>query len=645
MSFRDWFRPPRHLIGLFLLVTLVPSILLMVFGWRLLQQDRELERQHEARRREQAADLIVAGLEQSLAAVEQALRRETNLAALAPTDDSVAVVFRAGGIAAFPHGRLLYQPIVSAGPGGQHFARGEDIEYREQKPELAATWFLRLTASSDPAIRAGALIRLARNQRKSGAYQAALDAYGRAAGIQGTLIGDVPVDLFARAARCDLLSQLKRTRQLREEAREFRRLLLAGRWQVTRAVFDLHLAQSADWSGDREPPSAGALGLASAVERVWSQWERNGAVAVARRQVLAAGGSQFTALSHADGDRLVVFVGGPVFLEDQWLSKVAPLEARDRVHVEVREAGFRDAGADTSRRGASDTGLPWTVVVRGDAEADGSTLTGRRTVWLGGLAILAGLVISGTYVVGRAVSREHAVLRLQSDFVAAVSHEFRTPLTSLRQMSEMLLDRPESPMERRQSYYRALQRQTERLHRLVESLLDFGRMEAGTSPYRLQANEAGGLIRRVVEEFQVHPASRGHQVNLRVIDAGWISVDRDALTNALWNLLDNAAKYSPDASTIDVEVTVDSRRLAIRVRDEGFGIPVHEQREIFRKFVRGERPKSEGIKGTGIGLAMVRHIVDAHGGTVSMESVPAGGSTFTIRLPLAPQLEPEGTTA
>ena len=111
--------------------------------------------------------------------------------------------------------------------------------------------------------------------------------------------------------------------------------------------------------------------------------------------------------------------------------------------------------------------------------------------------------------------------------------------------------------------------------------------------------------------------------------------DREALGRALWNLLDNAAKYSPNSRTVRLEMTRGDGRLTIAVRDGGLGIPENERKEIFRKFFRGSASESTGVKGTGIGLAMVSHIVRAHGGEVTVESTPGQGSTFVIRLPLS----------
>jgi signal transduction histidine kinase len=234
------------------------------------------------------------------------------------------------------------------------------------------------------------------------------------------------------------------------------------------------------------------------------------------------------------------------------------------------------------------------------------------------------------------MQRELAVARLQTDFVSAVSHEFRTPLTSLRHVTELLEENDDVPRERRKAFYEALGRNTERLHRLVESLLDFARMESGRRAYDLRPVDAGALTSEVVAAFQKEVAPRGFTIDLEIERTANVQTRADAssLTNALWNLLDNAVKYSPDRRLIRVSVHRHLAGVAMSVRDEGLGIPAHERKDIFFRFVRGEKASRLGIKGTGLGLAMVSHIVHAHGGTIELESEEGVGSTFTIALPM-----------
>jgi signal transduction histidine kinase len=227
------------------------------------------------------------------------------------------------------------------------------------------------------------------------------------------------------------------------------------------------------------------------------------------------------------------------------------------------------------------------------------------------------------------------VARLQSDFVSAVSHEFRTPLTSMRHLTELLEGGVVSSEDRKQKFYGVLAHETRRLHRLVESLLNFGRMEAGKLEYQFEELDAVALVREVAAEFQSESDGRSCSIELALPEAQALMIrgDRDALSRALWNLLDNAVKYSPAGSLVQVELAREGSRAAIRVKDRGMGIPSAEQKEIFKKFVRGSTSRDSSAKGTGIGLAMVQHIVDAHKGTVGVESWPGEGSIFTILLP------------
>jgi two-component system phosphate regulon sensor histidine kinase PhoR len=220
----------------------------------------------------------------------------------------------------------------------------------------------------------------------------------------------------------------------------------------------------------------------------------------------------------------------------------------------------------------------------------------------------------------------------QSDFVSAVSHEFRTPLTSLTQFTEMLVENDSLPVETRRRYYEAQARATGRLSRLVESLLDFSRMEAGARPYRLEPLDAAQLARTVVEEFRLDGAGKEFTIECDAPAGAMVHADREAFSQALWNLLDNAVKYSGPSRSVRVEVE-QGREVALHVRDRGPGIPASERQQVFRKFARGSAARLGNVRGTGIGLAMVRHIVEAHGGRVMLDSEPGSGSAFTIVLP------------
>jgi two-component system phosphate regulon sensor histidine kinase PhoR len=183
--------------------------------------------------------------------------------------------------------------------------------------------------------------------------------------------------------------------------------------------------------------------------------------------------------------------------------------------------------------------------------------------------------------------------------------------------------------------------ETTRLQRLVEGLLNFGRMEAGVRQYRFQTLDAGTLAAQVASEFEVQIAGSGRQIVLegeaKELCPCRIEADPEALSVALRNLVDNALKYSPGCRNVWVQWGVDREHVVIRVRDQGLGITDAEKRNIFRKFVRGSAAEAANVRGSGVGLAMVRHIVAAHGGEINVASIPGSGSVFTMLLPVSAQ--------
>jgi signal transduction histidine kinase len=641
-----WLGAPRGLLILFGTVVALPAATLVFLGVRLLQQDRELARQRRAEVLDQAVDRAVRALGDDLAALQKRLSEPSWSPTQSPPG-SVYVLMARGEVRVAPSSALAYYPVVQTmkEPPPAPFGELDATEFKARDLPKALELSRRLAVSADPLVQAGALLRQARILRKMGRAADALPIYGALAAFTTISINGSPADLVARKTRCLLFKELARADELRQEAAALDRDLDAGRWQLDRVSYEYVSAQLDEWMGLARQPHADGERLAAAVEWLYQQWTRTpgGELRPTGARSLATDGTTVTVVWGSAEGRLPVFVGGQEYLQGQWLAKAR--KAADPAEVSLLAATDSGAprapvAADTlgTRRSAADTGLPWTVVATLASDVDAARFEGRRRMLLAGLAAILVLVTAGSYFVVRSRNREIALARLQSDFIAAVSHEFRTPLTALRQFNELLDEAGDLTPEKRRTYYQAQTRATERLHRLVESLLDFGRMEVGRRPYTLQRVDLGALVCDVVHEFQREIEGRGFDVRYSV-EPGEHPVDADAeaLARALWNLLDNAVKYSADRRDIHVTVGRTSGDVSIDVRDRGIGIPAGDEKRIFQKFVRLAAATSHGIKGSGIGLAMVQHIVAAHRGTVRVASVEHEGSTFTIVLPLQEQ--------
>jgi signal transduction histidine kinase len=513
------------------------------------------------------------------------------------------------------------------------FADAELMEFSGGEPLRALEEYRRLAASPNPAIRAGALVREARVLRNTGRERESRAVYSVLAGIRGVTVGGAPADLAARCALGDP--------SIKED-------LLRGKWALTRGQFEFYWSQAADGARlPRSAPPAGSAALTEAAVLAGQSAEGSGS----GQRTAWIGGEPFfllwrngTVLVTKPGrfiERIGAGIGDGIGedLAPGASLRVAAADADGHIVYGQRSS----PGSSPSRgvvRAAAETQLPWTLYLSSAQQAESANLAAGQRFLLFGTSAMVAFMLLAAYFIARAMRREAETARMQSDFVSAVSHEFRSPLTSLRQLSEMLAQGRVPAGERRQLYYETLVRETTRLQRLVEGLLHFGRMEAGARPYRFEELDAGKLVERVVSEMMPQAAGLGRRIEAS--GAGepcLIEADQEAIAVALRNLLDNALKYSPGEPVVWVEWEARDigmrRAVAIRVRDKGLGIAAPERKAIFRRFVRGAAAQATNSKGSGLGLAMVQHIVAAHGGRILVASQPGVGSEFTMLLPQA----------
>jgi len=394
------------------------------------------------------------------------------------------------------------------------------------------------------------------------------------------------------------------------------------------------------------PPSPVALALADAASEVERLRQQQTGQPGQGRQTAWLRERPLLIVWNNTPDQMTALVAGP-----SWLAQVAPVwRALNITLVLVDKESHVVAGPPERLpdpvvvRQATDTGLPWTMrIASADPAKELAMLAGYRRLALVGLALIGVLVLTGGYLVERALARELAAARLQADFVATVSHEFRSPLTSMKHLLEMLEQGAVPSEDRRHRYYQVLSGETERLRQLVENLLNFRRMEAGRAEYRFEPVDAVAMVEHVAADFRAQLTSSDRLVVSTDNRDVRVSADREALSRALWNLLDNAAKYSPGSAPIHLSVAADDKHVRIAVRDQCGGIPPDEQKEIFKKFYRGVVARRSGVKGTGIGLATVDYIVRAHHGEIQLDSTLGEGCTFTIVLPVGRSRESGGS--
>lgn len=264
--------------------------------------------------------------------------------------------------------------------------------------------------------------------------------------------------------------------------------------------------------------------------------------------------------------------------------------------------------------------------------------TARITIGLF-VAVLLFAIGVGSWLIVRNLNAELRLARQKTDFVSNVSHELKTPLTSIRMFSELLADGRVTEVAKQKSYLNIISAEAARLTRLINNVLDFSRMESGEKKYNFQPCDLNDIVRSTAETFRPHLEAGGFKFDCSPAETNIpVNGDSDALSQIIVNLLSNAEKYSNGGKEIVLQVVQKQSPLPhveINVLDRGLGIPRGSESKIFEKFYRAHDSLSSGIQGSGLGLTIARQIARAHGGDVTCEAREGGGSCFTLRLPLS----------
>lgn len=244
------------------------------------------------------------------------------------------------------------------------------------------------------------------------------------------------------------------------------------------------------------------------------------------------------------------------------------------------------------------------------------------------------IILIGVILLVYAAMKESRLNMLRSEFIANVSHELKTPLSVVRMFAEMLLTKRVKSPEKEKQYLEIICRESERLSALIENVLDFSAIERGKQSYQMRAGDLRDVVDRAIDTFRFRLEREGLELSLETIgDISPVRFDEQAILLAVMNLLDNAVKYGGTESGVELTIERGRRHVYVRVRDHGPGIPKGQHRRVFDRFYRVKRDASE-IRGSGIGLSLVKRIVEAHGGRAWAQNAEDGGAIVSFSLPV-----------
>ena len=257
------------------------------------------------------------------------------------------------------------------------------------------------------------------------------------------------------------------------------------------------------------------------------------------------------------------------------------------------------------------------------------------------IVLSAATIFVGLGVLTLAVRAERRANQLKSDFIANVSHELKTPLSLIRMFGELLATGRAKGPESAREYAEIITRESERLSRLIDNVLDFARIERGKVAYDFAVGDLAEVLARGLDVYRYRLEREGIKLVVDLADdLPPVRMDENAIMLVLLNLVDNAVKYAADGKELAVSLRRKGDRVVLTVRDRGPGIVADEQGRIFERFYRARSVRGRPVRGSGIGLSLVKHIAEAHGGGVSVDSVEGKGSAFVVWLPVSAEPDP-----
>jgi two-component system phosphate regulon sensor histidine kinase PhoR len=651
---------------IFVLLIAAPALSLAALGLRTVRLDRVEWEQQLRERQVQTARLVDAEIGARLSDLEVGLQ----IAPLSPSWPSVPspasrrlFSLDSDGTVTFLRERVYFPDpaksahAVSVQPSVATAAMIVEAQEAEARGKYDdARRLLQRIATATPALADWARWAAARLRHAGGDAMAlrALASVDWSASDERTPNG-LPVALIAGAYVGRLApGEQARCRPLLAESL---RALRSGRWLLSfaeRSFYDgelQRLLKDVDGEQAATGPLDPQLADLAALEPVLRRATPGQRVAVGRTGDGPEGKATLLLWSRSDSsdaDRWVGMALSNVEIRALIDGAVGPLLAPDTFTV-----AFRDAAGHRTWQQAPGEFVPvyvhslrsipgWDLSF--SKPRDPAGLSQRRVLWFGLILVLVSMLGAGLWMTVRTRQEELALARRQSEFVAAVSHEFKSPLTSIRLYMERLAS-GRAGLTESADYYLAVEQETARLERLVNRLLDSQQSQEGLKTYALQRASISEAAQLAIDRLQRQAEAKGVRLELRAHDdRAELLCDSGAVADAIENLVENAIKYSPEGSVVAIATTADPNAVRVDVQDQGIGIDAQDLPRIFDKFFRGRRGDAADVRGTGLGLSLVKAIVDGHGGSIAVTSTPGSGSCFSVTLPRRHDASSEATS-
>ncbi|MFC2167637.1 ATP-binding protein [Acidobacteriota bacterium] len=656
---RFFFNPIQRLVGVFLIFILLPGTFLSIFAFRVLRQEEQLITQRTKENLERTAKEIGRELGSVFTNWDRSVGLAAESGILSPdflpdiigqalnTPGGGVLLFRVDGdLSFFPSFALLFlldSPTALPTPTSRlpaGFSEAESLEIKQKDYIKAIAAYRNLLKSSKTEIRTLLLQRLARTLRKAGRLDEAADTYSELLVMDTVWFGGLPSDLVGHFELCALADVRGDMSELGSLSLSFYRDLVGGKWLLEEPRYISYSVRCRSWCRESQvqPDEFTKLQMVEESKLALTRAAKEFSIEPKRIQ----GGKNGRHFCFWQNDPFAAVLLSENHLSLLWWPQFISSQSEDLESTLYSTDGHVLFGSVpvvapplAVMQSLNIDSMPWRIQIwPKNPDVIQREVKQRQNLFLAIFLFIGILLIFGSYITVRIVRRELEISRMRADFVSTVSHEFRSPLTGIRHLGEMLLDGRAMDVMKQKQYFKMIVQESDRLTRLVENILDFSRMEEGRKEYRFEPLDTSPWLMELVADFEKEITTQGVVIDASVPDGlPAILADNEALGSAVHNLLDNAIKYSPRKKFVRVEAKAIGREVNIVIHDQGVGISEIDQKHIFDRFYRVDSEITKQIKGAGLGLNLVRHIVTAHNGKIECESRVGEGSTFSIRIP------------
>jgi len=656
------------------LAVILPGIVLVFLAYRGIRNDQALREKENRRKLEINSQDFFSRIDSGLVEFIKEQTTDSILAGKGKSDPSVLILFveDASGSKKLISHQLLYLPseLLPIKPEklmqSIGMKEGQRLEYIERRFSDALRFYQDIVLkTNDPAEKIRALVSSARLYNKMNQPERAENLYDEIRkDYSGSLLnGEIPVSLIAGLEILKINQVRGEIDEMSNNSRQYLELLLHPPCEYDKNQFDMFYQSFKDIIREKDKLNDSIIAelvtqrtrtdyliriltgpnLITINDNNHFKGDNNGQLSCV--PINSAGLAAVYLSRIKDNDvQLTMVIDFPVYFKSISEKLIKKLDAGSSINVKIEDEIGKVIFSKVSKEETNFISfqfpeyLPqWELIISENKPGFIAALfkTGRG-IYLFIFILIALLMVLGFAFVMYSINTELRLNKLKSEFISNVSHELKSPLTSIRMMTEMLYHKRVETEERKSAYYSAMLEESEHLSHLLDNILDFSRMEDDRKKYDFTDLDLDDLLVKFLESARERIKEQGFEIRYNRPDkVSLIRGDRDAIQQVFYNLFDNAIKFSGTSRIIDVTLSPQDEEIMFSVKDYGIGISAKDQEKIFDRFYRGDKPQKLGIKGSGIGLTIVKQIVEAHGGIIEVESEVGKGSLFTVRLPLS----------